>query len=146
MNLISPLSHTSLLPLPPLQHLHQLLSLSFLFLISHHHHPHPPHLNTSLLIHITLLLLTLHLTLLLSLILKTLIQHTPSHHPSKFNSSSSSSGQCSSYDHRVKSGISKPKILLVNHSHTHILSEAILEPKWKAAMQQEYDVLIRNNI
>lgn len=50
----------------------------------------------------------------------------------------------------AKSGISKYKVLLINHSHTpipepHSVSEAILIPEWKDVMQQEYDALSRNN-
>ncbi|KAH9681326.1 retrovirus-related pol polyprotein from transposon RE1 [Citrus sinensis] len=47
---------------------------------------------------------------------------------------------------RAKAGIFKPKAYLIDHNSLEpsIVSEALSDPKWKAAMQTEYDALIKN--
>ena len=47
---------------------------------------------------------------------------------------------------RAKAGIFKPKAYLTDHNSLEpsIVSEALSDLKWKAAMQSEYDVLIQN--
>lgn len=51
---------------------------------------------------------------------------------------------------RAKTGIHKPKVLLLNSSHTalpepHSVSKALTQPEWKTAMQLEYDAILHNN-
>lgn len=48
---------------------------------------------------------------------------------------------------RDKAGIFKPKAYLTSHNSLEptIVSEALSDPKWEAAMQTEYDALIKNN-
>ncbi|KAH9682999.1 retrovirus-related pol polyprotein from transposon RE1 [Citrus sinensis] len=48
---------------------------------------------------------------------------------------------------RAKAGIFKPKAFLTSHNslEPNTPSEALSDPNWKAAMQTEYDALIKNN-
>lgn len=47
---------------------------------------------------------------------------------------------------RAKAGIFKPKAFLTTHNSLEptTVSEALSDPKWKTAMQLEYDALIQN--
>ncbi|KAH9721431.1 retrovirus-related pol polyprotein from transposon RE1 [Citrus sinensis] len=48
---------------------------------------------------------------------------------------------------RAKAGIFKPKAFIANYNSLEpsTTSEALSDPKWKAAMQEEYDALMKNN-
>ena len=48
---------------------------------------------------------------------------------------------------RVKAGIFKPKAFLTTHNNLEpsTVLETLSDPKWKEAMQTEYDALIHNN-
>ena len=48
---------------------------------------------------------------------------------------------------RAKAGIFKPKAFLTSHNSLEpsTVDEALSDPKWKAAMQLEFDALTRNN-
>lgn len=51
-----------------------------------------------------------------------------------------------SHDHRAKSGIFKPKVYIANTSsdEPYTYDEAAKDKNWKAAIDEEYNVLIKN--